>query len=459
MKQEKNSKRLGTEAIVPLLIKLSIPSILAMIIQATYNVVDSIFVGNYSTEAFAALSLAFPIQIVLIAIAVGTGVGTSSFISRQLGRNDKSKAVSAAKHALVLTVIYGLIVGLASLFISEELIALSTDRQILVDLGSEYIRIILMGSIALFLPIIGNDILRGEGNTFLPMVIMLIGAILNIILDPFLIYGYGPFPELGIAGAAIATVFSRVISGVFLLFILFSGKNELQIDFKKFTPDLGILKEIYRVGFPAIIMQSLASVMIIVLNKILGSYSTLAVAAGGIYFRLQSFVFMPVFGLNQGYMPIMGYNFGNNNPERMKKTIKSTFVIAAGFTIIGFLIFQIFPEPLVKLFSENNEPELIRIGTIALRRISLAFPIIGLAIIISTTFQAIGKGLPSLLLSVTRQFIILIPAFYLLSKYYGLNAVWYAFPISEVITLILGGIWLYNELNRIFNKFRKANNS
>ncbi len=457
MKTKNKSKRLGTEPIIPLLIKLSIPSIIAMFIQAMYNVVDSIYVGRLSKEALAALSLAFPIQIILISIAVGTGVGTSSYISRQLGRGNREQATSAAKHVLVITLIYGVIFGIGGYLLSDKLIGLFTNDQQLIELGTDYISIILLGSIALFLPIIGNNILRGEGNTFLPMVTMLIGAIINIVLDPFIIYGLGPFPRLGIAGAAIATVFSRIISGIFLLFILFSGKNELKIDFKKFKPDFKIIKEIYRVGLPAIIMQSLASVMIAVLNIILDSYSATAVAAGGIYFKLQSFVFMPVFGLNQGYMPIMGYNYGHNNPERMKKTIKSAFIVAISFTVLGFISFQLFSRQLTSLFT--TDPELLRIGSMALKRISLAFPIIGPAIIISTTFQAIGKGMPSLVLSVARQLLILIPAFILLSKYFGLSAVWYAFPIAETISFILGAIWLKYVLNNVFARFKKVQSS
>ncbi len=457
MKTRNKSERLGTEPIIPLLIKLSIPSIIAMFIQAMYNVVDSIYVGRLSKEALAGLSLAFPIQIVLISIAVGTGVGTSSYISRQLGRGNRKQAASAAKHVLVITLIYGLLFGISGLFISNSLIGIFSNNKLLIKLGTEYISIILLGSIALFLPIIGNNILRGEGNTFLPMITMLIGAIINIVLDPFLIYGLGPFPKLGIAGAAIATVFSRIVSGIFLLFILFSGKNELQINFKKFKLDFSIIKEIYRVGLPAIIMQSLASVMIAVLNWVLDSYSATAVAAAGIYFKLQSFVFMPIFGLNQGYMPIMGYNYGHNNPERMKKTIKSTFIVAISFTIFGFILFQIFPKQLAGLFT--TDPELLRIGSMALKRISLAFPIIGPAIIISTTFQAIGKGMPSLILSVARQLIILIPSFILLSKYFGLNAVWYAFPIAETISFILGAIWLKYVLKNVFISFKNAKSS
>ncbi|MFW6028930.1 MAG: MATE family efflux transporter [Halanaerobiales bacterium] len=453
MKTNNKSDRLGTEAIIPLLIKLSIPAIVAMAVQALYNVVDSIYIGRYSTEALSALSLVFPIQIVLIAIAVGTGIGTSSYISRQLGRDNRENASNAAEHVILLSIVYGVLVALTGFFLSDKLLSILTNESLLIELGTEYVSIILMGSIALFIPMIGKNILLGQGNTFLPMITMLIGTFINIALDPFLIFGIGPFPEMGVRGAAIATVFAQAVSGIFLLIILFSKKNEVQINFKYFKPSYKIVKQIYIVGLPAMAMQILGSVMITGLNWILGSYSATAVAAGGIYFRLQSFVFMPVFGLNQGYMPIMGYNYGHNKPARMKKILKSAFLVAFSFTTAGFFLFQIFPEQLTILFT--NDQQLIQITTTALKRISLAFPIIGPAIIIATTFQAIGKGLPSLILSTARQFLILMPALIYLSNKFGLNILWFAFPISEAISAILGAVWLYFILQKVFVKMEK----
>ncbi len=452
MQLTNKSDRLGIEPIVPLLFKLSIPSIIAMAIQALYNVVDSIYVGRISKDALSALSLAFPIQLILIAIAVGTGVGTSSFIARQLGKGNKKRANNAAEHIIIITVIYGLIVGIVGYFFSEELLAIFTDNPELIRLGTEYIHIILTGSIALFLPMIANNILRGEGNTFLPMITMLIGSVLNIILDPFFIFGLGFFPAFGISGAAYATVLSRIISGSVLLYILFSDKNEITLKLKSFQFDPTILKDIYIVGLPAMIMQLLASFMIAGMNKILASYSETAIAAAGIYFRLQSFVFMPVFGLNQGYMPLVGYNYGHKNPDRMKKAIKAAFIIGFSFTAAGFTLFQIIPGQLVTMF--NKDPELIRIGTRALKTISLAFPIIGPAIIASTTFQALGRGFPSLLLSFLRQIILLLPLIYLLGRFYGLDAVWYAFPISETIGAVIAVIWLSRFLKDTFQRLR-----
>jgi putative MATE family efflux protein len=452
---QSNSQKLGTEAIIPLLMRLSVPSIIAMAIQALYNVVDSIYVGRISTDALSALSLAFPVQMILIGIGVGTGVGASSLISRRLGENNKHAAVNAAEHSIMLSLFYGIVVALLGFLFSDQILQLFTSENNLIRMGSEYIKIILIGSTAMFFPMISNNILRGEGNTFTPMIAMLIGSIINIILDPFLIFGIWIFPEMGVAGAAIATVAARIISGSFLVYILlFSKKNELQISLKDFAFDFQIIKDIYVVGFPAMVMQFLVSFMLGGMNKILADFGSTAIAAAGIYFRLQSFVFMPVFGLNQGYMPIMGYNYGHNNPERMKKTFKSALLVALIFTTTGFIIFQTIPGLLIKMF--NNDPDLLRIGTDALKKISIAFPVIGPAIIISTTFQALGNGFPSLIFSFLRQIVVLLPVMYLLGHFFGLEYLWYAFPISEAASILPASIWLRLKLKNLFIKMEQT---
>src|SRR6056297_2090204 len=447
---QSNSQKLGTEAIIPLLMRLSIPSIIAMAIQALYNVVDSIYVGRLSTEALSALSLAFPIQIILIGIGVCTGVGASSLISRRLGENNRKAAANAAEHSIMVTIVYGIIVAVIGFFYADKILQLFTNNELLIQMGSEYISIILMGSIAMFFPMVTNNILRGEGNTFTPMIAMLIGSVMNIILDPFLIYGWWIFPRLEVAGAAAATVFSRAVSGLFLIFILFDERNELKIKLRDFSFKFQIIKEIYKVGFPAMVMQFLASFMLGGMNKILAGFGSTAIAAAGIYFRLQSFVFMPVFGLNQGFMPIIGYNFGHNNPDRMKKTFKSALLVAVIFTTTGFIIFQSVPELLIKMF--NNDPQLLQIGTNTLKKISIAFPIIGPAIIISTTFQALGDGFPSLVFSFLRQIVVLLPVMYLLGQWFGLEYLWFAFPISEAASIIPASIWLRFKFKRIYNE-------
>ncbi|MGO1468790.1 MAG: MATE family efflux transporter [Tissierella sp.] len=448
MNNQTDQNRLGTEPILPLLIKLSIPSIFSMTIQALYNVVDSIYVGNYSVSGLSALSLAFPLQMFLIAISVGTGVGASSLISRLLGKREKERASRVAEHVLLLSVFYGIIIALIGAFFSRGIISIFTDDIALLEMASEYISIIFIGSTFLFVPILSSDILRGEGNTFVPMVAMLIGAVINIVLDPFLIFGIGPFPELGAAGAAYATVFSRLISGIYIIYMVFNNDRDIIIDKSKFKFEFKIIKDIYEVGLPAMVMQFLGSFMTAGLNLIVGSYNTDAIAVVGIYFKLQSFVFMPVFGLNQGYMPIIGYNYGFNKPDRMKKTIKYGLLVGGSITTLGFIAFQLIPEQLVRLF--NDDPELVSMGVTALKTISLAFPIIGLAIVASTTFQAVGRGVISLIASFLRQIIVLLPAAYILGKIGGVSLIWYSFPLSEFISGVVLVILFVKVFSTVF---------
>nr|WP_300001944.1 MATE family efflux transporter [Tissierella sp.] len=455
MNDKTTENRLGTEPILPLLIKLSIPSIFSMTIQALYNVVDSIYVGRYSTDGLSALSLAFPLQMFLIAISVGTGVGASSLISRMLGKGEKEGASRVAEHTLVLSVFYGIIIAFIGFFFSNNLIGIFTDDPALLKMASEYIRIIFMGSAFLFIPVLSSDILRGEGNTFVPMIAMLIGAIINIILDPFLIFGIGPFPELGAAGAAYATVFSRIISGIYIIYMVINNDKDIKVNFKKFAFKFEIVRDIYKVGLPAMVMQFLGSFMVAGLNLIVGSYNTDAIAVIGIYFKLQSFVFMPVFGLNQGYMPIVGYNYGFNNPDRMKETIKYGLITGGVITTLGFVAFQLFPEQLVRLFS--SDPELVPLGIKALKTISLAFPVIGISIVASTTFQAIGKGVISLVISFMRQIIVLLPAAYFLAKAGGVDLMWYAFPIAEVASALILSTLFIRTFRKVFKDMRAKN--
>ena len=448
MKNQSKDNRLGVEPILPLLIKLSIPSIFSMTIQALYNVVDSIYVGRYSVQGLSALSLAFPLQMFLIALAVGTGTGASSLISRLLGKDDSDGASRAAEHTLLLSIVYGLFVAMIGVFLSKSLISIFTDDIQLLEMSAEYIRIIFIGSTFLFIPMLANQILRGEGNTLTPMIAMLIGAILNIVIDPFLIFGIGPFPELGAAGAAYATVFSRMVSGIYVIYMVLTNDGDIQINKSKFKFDFGIIREIYEVGFPAMVMQFLGSFMVSGLNLIVGSYSNDAIAVVGIYFKLQSFVFMPVFGLNQGYMPIIGYNYGFNKPDRMKEAIKYGLLVGGAITTLGFVVLQLFPEPLVRLF--NSDPKLVSMGVTALKRISLAFPVIGVSIVASTTFQAIGRGFVSLVASFLRQIIILLPAAYILGKVGGLDSVWYAFPIAEGASAIILSVLFIKIFSDVF---------
>jgi len=453
MALKSKSRRMGEEPILKLLFKLSVPAIAGMLIQAMYNIVDSIYVGRLSTEALSALSISFPVQMFLIAVGVGTGVGTSSLISRLLGQGDNCRANNVAEHVFFIAIIYGILGGLLGIFYSENIVRLFTDDPVLIDLGYQYINIILTGSIAIFIPATFNYILRGEGNTFVPMLTMIIGAVLNMIIDPFLIFGLGPFPQLGVAGAAYATVFSRFIGGVFIVLVLLSDKNELTLKLEDFEFDFQIIKEIYNIGIPAMANRLLFSVSIVFINLILGAFSSTAIAVMGLIFRMQSFFLMMVFGLTQGYLPIVGYNYGHNNPERMKKTILIGSAAALSFGVIGFLVFQLFPASIIRLF--NSDPELINIGVGALKKVSLSYFFMVLNIIGVATFQAVGKGMPSFAITFLRQAILLVPGMYLLGKAFGLNAVWLSFPIAESVSFVIMITWLIATIKNSMYKMRK----
>ncbi len=439
--------KLESDRLLHLLISLSVPGIVSMFVQALYNVVDSIYVGHLSKEALAALSLAFPVQMILIALAVGTGIGVTSLISRLIGKGDLGRASNTAEHGLIIAALYGGVGFVAGSFFSTEILSLFTDDPLLIRLGAEYIRIILMGSTAVFIPMMASNVLRGEGNTFMPMVAMLIGSFLNIILDPFFIFGLWVFPRLEVQGAALATVLSQAVSGIYILYMLFRGGNVVNLNLKHFEWDFSIVKGIYNVGLPAMIMQVIASFMVGTMNVILSTFSSTAIAAMGIYFRLQSFVFMPIFGFNQGYLPIVGYNYGHRRLDRIRKTVIYGFALAFLFTMTGFFIFQFFPETLVRLFNDNRE--LVEIGAHALKTISYLYPVVGFSIVASVTFQAFGKGFRSLLISVLRQVVLLLPLAYLFGKMGGLSLLWYAFPAAEFVAFLLIMLWFRFTLQEV----------
>ncbi len=446
MKPQSTSERLGTDPVLPLIFRLSIPGILAMSTQSLYSIIDSIFIGRYSTEAISSLALFFPLEMILIGISVGTGVGATSLISRLLGADEKEEADRAGAQVMMLAVAASVIMAIVGYNFTPELLSLFAEDTGLLEQASLYSTVVLTGSYSFFLPIIGNHILRGEGNTFLPMLNIFLGAGVNIILDPFLIFGLGFFPELGLQGAAIATVFARSLSGVMILYLLLKQKTELSISLRGFKLRPDLIKEVFRVGFPAMVMQFMASFMLGGMNRILANFSPVAIAVGGIYFRLQSFVLMPIFGIKQGYLPLIGYNFSHNRPDRVKKGLFYSVGLAFTLTTAGMLLFQLIPEQLLRLFS--SDPELIEIGVTALQNISPAYPIIGPAIIISATFQAIGRGLPSLIQSFIRQLVLLLPLMYILGQQFGLSELWYAFPISELGNIIVAAPWLYITLKR-----------
>ncbi|MBE6886120.1 MAG: MATE family efflux transporter [Ruminococcaceae bacterium] len=426
---------MGTAPVFPLILKMSTPAMFSMLIQALYNVVDSIYISRFDPEqnGLTAVSLAFPFQMIMVAVAVGTGVGLNSLISRRLGERDQKAADSAATHGIILALLSSLVFVVIGLTLSRPFISLFSDSATVVQMGTEYLAIVTALSFGAFIEVTLNRILQATGNMIIPMVTQIVGAVTNIILDPILIFGWFGLPAMGVSGAAIATVAGQILAMLVAATAFRMGKHRVRISLKGFRPEGKTIKDIYAVGLPAIVMQSIASVMNSGLNAILMD-SEVAVKVLGVYFKLQSFVFMPVFGLNQGTMPIMGFNFGAGNKKRFMDTLKYGGLIALAVMILGTLLFQIFPEFLLGIFSDD--PGMVDTGVRAFRAISLCFIPAALGITFSNVFQATGRGFMSLLISLLRQLVLILPIAWMIS-WFDLGMVWYAFPIAEAVSLVV----------------------
>lgn len=457
MQQQEN--KMGTESVGRLIASMALPAMFSMLIQALYNIVDSIYVAKLSQDALTAVSLAFPLQSLIIALGVGTGVGVNSLIARRLGAGNRDAASAAARHGLVLAVISGLAYGLICFLIMKPFFGAFTDSQSAIYAqGIQYGYIVTTLSVFAMISMACEKIIQGTGNMVIPMIQNVSGAVVNIILDPIMIFGLLGCPKMGIAGAAVATIIGQIVSMILGLCFLFLRKHEVDIGFQGFRFDLSVVGQIYQVGLPGIVMQSVMSVMTAGLNAILAGYSATAVAVLGIYFKLQSFVFMPVFGLNQGALPVMGYNFGARRRGRMIQAYKVSLLAAAAIMAAGTVLFQTAPGIMLSLFLSSEEAALgadsplLQMGIPALRTISLCFIPAAFGIINSTVFQAIGKGMNSLIVSVCRQLVIILPAAWLFGKWWGVNGTWYAFPFAEIVTLVLSCWLLYRDYKTEISK-------
>lgn len=427
--------KMGTMPINKLLISMSLPMIISMLVQALYNVVDSIFVSRISENALTAVSLAFPVQNFMIAVGVGTGVGINALLSRSLGEKKFEEANRVANNGIFLAVLSYFLFFIIGILFSKSFFQWQTDIKEIVDGGYTYLIICTTCSFGLYGQLVFEKLMQSTGKTLYSMMSQLTGAIINIILDPILIFGLFGFPKMGIAGAAIATVIGQ-ISGMSLGIYLNSTKNkEIQVKIKGFRPNLKTIKDIYSVGIPSIIMSSIGSVMTFGVNKILLVFTSTATAVFGVYFKLQSFIFMPVFGINNGMVPIISYNYGAKHKDRLMETVKISIIYAIAIMIIGLGVFQIFTKELLALFSASEE--MISIGIPALRIISISFLFAGYCIVVGSMFQALGNGVMSLIVSIGRQLVVLLPVAYLLSKTNNLNIVWWAFPIAELASVFL----------------------
>lgn len=449
MEGTKTQNKMGTMPMTKLIITMSLPAIFSMTIQAMYNVVDGIFIGQYSQAGLTATSFAFPLQMLLVAVSVGTAVGVNSLVSRKLGERNFKDADETATHGLLLCVVSYALFLFLGLFAVRPFISAYTNDAEITKYGVQYLTVVLCFSVFSIVQVMIEKTLQATGDMIFPMLIQLTGAVVNIIFDPLLIFGYGIFPELGVLGAAIATVFGQFCGMVFGLVIIFVKEHEVKITFKNFKLNISTVKNIYAVGLPSIIMQSIGSVMIIGLNAIL-AVSNSAVTVLGIYYKLQSFVFMPCFGLNQGVMPIIGYNYGARDKNRLYSALKRGIVIAVIIMAAGTLIMWTIPDKLISIFGGTKE--LMEMGSSAFRIISLCFIPASAGILFTTLFQATGKGIRSLLMSFCRQLVIILPTAFILSKIFGITAVWYAFPIAEIFSLLLAIIFFINLVKGDFKK-------
>ena len=431
---------MGVMPIAPLLAGMAVPMMISMLVQALYNVVDSIFVARLSQDALNAVSLAFPLQNLMIAVGGGTGVGMNALLSRSLGEKKQDQADQAANTGIFVFLVSAVLFGIFGVLLARPFFLAQTDIESIVDYGTDYARICLGLSIGIFSQFCFERLLQSTGRTVYSMITQLIGAVINIILDPILIFGLFGLPRLEVAGAAVATVIGQIVAALIGLWMNLRFNRDIHIRLRAIRPDRAMVREIYRIGVPSIVMQSIGSIMTFGMNKILISFTDTATAVFGAYFKLQSFIFMPVFGLNNGMVPIISYNYGAARLDRVRDTIRLTATVATVIMVIGCSAFNLIPGVLLGFFSPSAEMRAI--GTVALRVISYSFLLAGFDIIAGSVCQAIGNPVYTLICSVCRQLAALLPAAWLLARTGILDLVWFCFPISEVVSLVLSIFFL-----------------
>lgn len=448
----KEENKMGTMPVGKLIFNMSLPMMVSMLVQALYNIVDSIFVAKLSENALTAVSLAFPLQTLLIAVGAGTGVGMNALLSKSLGEKNFKKANDTAANAAVLYILsYILFLILGFSVVKPFYLSQIGNADVeIMEMGIEYLSTVMIFSFGLFTQFFFERLLTSTGRTIFSMTSQLTGAVTNIILDPILIFGLFGAPKMGVTGAAIATVIGQCVAGIVAAACNHKYNHDVKLSFKGFKPDLKIIGTIYAVGVPSIIMQSIGSIMTYCMNRILIEFSSTATAVFGVYFKLQSFFFMPVFGLNNGITPIIAYNYGAKQRKRMIHTIKLSMAVAFCLTFVGFIAFEAIPQVLLGMF--NSSQQLLEIGIPALRIIGIHFLIAWFCIVAGTVFQALGKAVFSMIVSIMRQLFVLVPAAYILAKVGGLHAVWWSFPIAEIISLAVSLTFLIRIYDTIIKK-------
>ena len=439
---------MGVMPVRQLIISMSLPMMISMLVQALYNVVDSIFVARLSENALTAVTLAFPLQNLMIAVGSGTGVGVNALLSRALGEKKFKRADKAANMALFLSFCNFLLFAAVGLFIAGPFIRSQTADTEIAAMGMSYLRIVNCLSVGLMFQMMFERLLQSTGRTVQSMASQLTGAVMNIILDPIMIFGLLGFPAMGVAGAALATVIGQCIAAVIGLILNIKTNTDVHFSIREIMrPDMDIIKRVYMVGVPSILMMSIGSLMTYMMNRILIVFSTTATAVFGVYFKLQSFFFMPVFGLNNGLIPVLAYNYGARKKDRIYEALKFSFILAVSIMLLGTLAFHLFPAQLLGFF--NASEDMLALGVPALRIISLSFPLAACGIVMGSIFQSFSRSMNSLIVSICRQIVALIPAAWLLAKTGSVVNVWWAFPISEIMSMVISVFLfrkLYNEI-------------
>lgn len=439
---------MGVMPVNRLLITMSVPMMLAMLVQALYNVVDSVFVSQLSEDALNAVSLAFPVQNIMIALAVGTGVGVNALLSKSLGEQDAARANRTAEHGVLLAAITCAVFMVCGTLLARPFYMVQVPNEpVIVEYGAQYMQICSLFSCGIFMEVMFERLLQSTGRTVYTMFTQGVGAVFNIIFDPLLIFGIGPFPRLEVAGAAVATVMGQIVAAVLAILFNHFRNHDIKLSLKGFRFDGWIVRRIYLVGAPSIIMNAIGSLMVFGMNQILLTFTKTATAVLGVYFKVQSFVFMPIYGLNNGMVPIIAYNYGARKKDRLIRTVKLGVLYAVLIMIVGLLVVQTIPDKIFLLFQADEN--MLSIGVPALRIISLSFVFAGYCVVTSATFQALGEGIQSMIVSIVRQLVVLLPAAWLLAKLGDVNLVWYAFPIAELASLTLCTVFLVRTYRKL----------
>lgn len=437
------TERLGSAPLWRLIISLSLPGMVSMMTTALYNIIDTLWVSRLGHEAIAALTIVLPFHIIAVAIGAGTGVGVNALASRRFGEGNIEATNYVAGQIFSAAGLFGGLYLIAALFFTDNILIICGATPDIMDYGRQYLVVLSFGGPFMFFSMIASNLLRGSGDAVRPMIFMISGAVTNIVLDPFLIFGIGPFPEMGVRGAALATVIAQLLSAGLSFYYIVARRSAYRIKFRHLKPSLPILRDIYRVGVPAMLMEFGESVCFVLLNNVISAFGSLAIAAVGISFRIIDFAFMPIFGASQALLPIVGFNFGARLWDRLWRAVKLTSFGLALLMGIILVVLEIFTPPLIGIFSDD--PELLAIGVPAMRIMMSTVFLWGPMILFVTAFQGLSKGKEALILSLVRQFIIFVPLLFLFSWLWGLYGVWISMPVSDVLAFLVSGLWLYRE--------------